>query len=328
MSKYSAAPIALVGIGCRFPGANGPVEFWDLIRDGRCAVRAVPDHRVELGFNIHDVYDPRPGIPGKIASPRYGFLDHPELFDPLPFGLTPRDAVGMEPQQRLVIEVVWDALEDAGIPPDSLEGERVAVMIGHMAEDYSREQIAVLGEDRYRKSIDVWSAAGIARAAVSGRVSFLLGIRGPSFTVDTACSSSLLTVHLACQSLWTGESRYAIAGGVNLFLSPEGMIALSRVGMLARDGYCKAFDDRADGFVRGERSAMLSPEVVREMVDSVLDRGCYASVSDAGHAIAIDNPSGLSAVLADFLREEAPDRLRLPGRMSAPTAKPSQRWAV
>ena len=140
-------PIAIVGVGCRFPGANGPREYWELIREGRCAVREVPEHRVELGFNIHDVLDPRPGTPGKIASPLYGFVDHPELFDPTAFGLTPRDAVGMEPQQRLVVEVVWDALADAGIPVESLEGERVAVMIGHMAEDYSREQIAVLGEE-------------------------------------------------------------------------------------------------------------------------------------------------------------------------------------
>jgi polyketide synthase 12/myxalamid-type polyketide synthase MxaB/epothilone polyketide synthase D len=293
LSESPADPIAIVGIGCRFPGADGPAEFWKLIRDGGFAVREVPEHRVELGFNIHDVYDPRPGTPGKIGSPRYGFLDHPELFDPLPFGLTPRDAVGMEPQQRLVVEVVWNALEDAGIPPDSLEGERVAVMIGHMAEDYSREQIAVLGEERYRRSIDVWAAAGIARAAVSGRVSFLLGVRGPSFTIDTACSSSLLTVHLACQSLWSGESRYAIAGGVNVFLSPEGMIALSRVGMLARDGKCKAFDDSADGFVRSEGAGVV---VLRPLADAlaandpiyavIRGTGFSADGRDGGHMMA------------------------------------------
>ena len=296
-------PIAIVGIGCRFPGADGPAAFWDLIREQRCSVREVPEHRVELGFNIHDVLDTRPGMPGKIASPLYGFVDHPELFDPLPFGLTPRDAVGMEPQQRLVVEVVWDALADAGIPVESLEGERVAVMIGHMAEDYSREQIAALGEEGYRRSIDVWSAAGIARAAVSGRVSFLLGVRGPSFTVDTACSSSLLTVHLACQSLWTGESRYAIAGGVNMFLSPEGMIALSRVGMLATDGHCKAFDDRADGFVRAEGAGVV---VLRPLADAleandpiyavVRGTGFSADGRDGGHMMAPGRDGQLQAM--------------------------------
>jgi len=292
LSDAAAAPIALVGVGCRFPGATGVGEFWDLIRSGRSGVRYVPDHRVELGFNT-DVIDPRPGRPGRITSARCGFLDHPELFDPRAFGLTPRDAVAMEPQQRLVVEVVWDALEDAGIVPESLEGERVAVLFGHMAEDYSREQIAVLGEERFRNSLDVWAVAGIARAVVTGRVSFLLGVKGPSFVVDTACSSSLLTVHLACQSIWSGESSMALAGGVNLFLSPEGMIALSRVGMLANDGHCKAFDDSANGFVRSEGAGVV---VLRPLADAIAEgnpiyavvrgTGFSADGRDGGHMMA------------------------------------------
>jgi len=286
-------PIALVGIGCRFPGARGPRELWQLLREGRNAVREVPEHRAELGFNIDEVYDPRPGVPGRISSRRAGFLDHLELFDPQAFGLSPRDAVGMEPQQRLACEVVWDALEDAGIPVESLQGERVAVMFGHMAEDYSREQIAVLGEDRFRRNIDVWAAGGISRAVLSGRISFLLGVQGPSFTVDTACSSSLLTVHLACQSLWSGEARLAIAGGVNAFLTPEGMIALSRVGMLSPDGCCKAFDDGANGFVRAEGAGAV---VLRPLGDALAARdpiyalirgsGFSADGRDGGHMMA------------------------------------------
>jgi myxalamid-type polyketide synthase MxaE and MxaD len=287
------APIAIIGIGCRFPGARGPRELWQMLRDGVNAVREVPDHRVELGYNIDDVYDPRPGVPGKISSKRAGFLDHPELFDPQAFGLSSRDAAAMEPHQRLACEVVWDALENAGIPVESLMAERVSVMFGHMAEDFSREQIAVLGEDRFRRNIDVWAAGGISRAVLSGRIAFLLGVRGPSFTVDTACSSSLLTVHLACQSLWDGEVKLAIAGGVNQFLTPEGMIALSRVGMLSPDGCCKAFDDGANGFVRAEGAGAV---VLKPLADALADgdpiyavirgSGFSADGRDGGHMMA------------------------------------------
>ncbi len=293
MIGAAVAPIAIVGIGCRFPGARGPRELWHLLREGRNAVREVPEHRRLLGFNIDEVYDPRPGIPGKISSRRAGFLDHPERFDPQAFGLSPRDAIGMEPQQRLACEVVWDALEDAGIPVESLMRERVSVMFGHMAEDYSREQIAVLGEDRFRRNMDVWAAGGIARAVLSGRISFLLGVRGPSFTVDTACSSSLLTVHLACQSLWSGEVHLAIAGGVNAFITPEGMIALSRVGMLSPDGCCKAFDDGANGFVRAEGAGAVILKPLEAAIAAgdpiyavIRGTGFSADGRDGGHMMA------------------------------------------
>jgi len=287
-------PIAIIGIGLRFPGgARGPEQFWRMLREGRSGISEPPQHRVELGFNIDDIYDPRPGTPGKISSKLAGFLDHPELFDPFVFGLSPRDAVAMEPHQRYAMEVVFDALDDAGIPHDALMGERVAVIFGRMNEDYSREHIAVLGEDRFRRNMDVWGAAGITGSVLSGRISFWLGTRGPSFFIDTACSTSLLSVHLACQSLWSGETHTAIAGGVNVFITPEGMIALSRVGMMAPDGKIKAFDDRANGFVRAEGAGAV---VLRPLAAALANgdpihavirgTGFSADGRDGGHMMA------------------------------------------
>ncbi|HEY8120861.1 MAG TPA: beta-ketoacyl synthase N-terminal-like domain-containing protein [Myxococcota bacterium] len=294
MNPRVAEPIAIIGIGLRFPGGvRGPEEFWRMLREGRSGISEPPAHRVELGFNIDEIYDPRPGTPGKISSKLAGFLDHPELFDPFVFGLSPRDVVAMEPQQRYALEVVADALDDAGIPHDALMGERVAVIFGRMNEDYSREHIAVLGEDRFRRSMDVWGAAGITGSVLSGRISFWLGTRGPSFFIDTACSTSLLAVHLACQSLWSGETHTAIAGGVNVFLTPEGMIALSRVGMMAPDGKIKAFDDRANGFVRAEgagavilrplAAALANGDPIHAVIRGT---GFSADGRDGGHMMA------------------------------------------
>ncbi|MCA9503066.1 MAG: acyltransferase domain-containing protein [Myxococcales bacterium] len=286
-------PIAIVGIGCRYADARGPAEFWEIVRSGRNTVRDAPDHRIELGYDIDHFYDPRPRIPGKISSKKAGFLEHPELFDPAAFGIAPRDALTMEPQQRLMVEVTWDALEDAGIVPASIAGERVAVILGYMAEDYSRERTGVLGEEAVFRGHDVFTVGGMSHAVLSGRISFLLGVTGPSLTLDTACSSSLYATHLACESLRRGESTMAIAGGVNLFLSPEGNIALSRSGMLSMSGACKAFDASADGFVRAEGAGIV---VLRPLADALADgnpiyavirgSGISADGRDGGHMMA------------------------------------------
>lgn len=273
-------PIAIVGIGCRYADARGPEEFWEIVRSGRNTVREVPQHRIDLGYDIDHFYDPRLRIPGKISSKKGGFLEHPELFDPAAFGIAPRDALTMEPQQRLMVEVTWDALEDAGIVPESIMGERVAVMLGYMAEDYSRERTGVIGEAAVFRGYDVFSVSGMSHAVLSGRIAYMLGVTGPSFTLDTACSSSLITTHLACQSLRRGESKLAIAGGVNLFLSPEGNIALSRSGMLSMSGACKAFEATADGFVRAEGAGVV---ILRPLADA-LEEGnpIYAVIRGSG----------------------------------------------
>ena len=273
-------PIAIVGIGCRFADTRGPREFWEIVRSGRDTVRDAPQHRIDLGYDINHFFDPRLRVPGKISSKKAGFLEHPELFDPAPFGIAPRDALTMEPQQRLMVEVTWDALEDAGIVPESIVGERVAVMLGYMAEDYSRERMGVLGEAASFRGHDVFTVGGMSHAVLSGRIAFLLGVTGPSFTIDTACSSSLIATHLACQSLRRGESKMALAGGVNLFLAPEGNIALSRSGMLSASGACKAFDASADGFVRAEGAGVV---VLRPLADALAEGNpIYAVIRGSG----------------------------------------------
>jgi acyl transferase domain-containing protein/NADPH:quinone reductase-like Zn-dependent oxidoreductase/acyl carrier protein len=279
-SANATMPIAIVGIGCRYADARGPDQFWEIVRSGRNTVRDVPQHRIELGYDIDHFYDPRPRIPGKVSSKKGGFLEHPELFDAEAFGIAPRDALTMEPQQRLMVEVTWDALEDAGIVPASLMGERVAVILGYMAEDYSRERTGVLGEEAVFRGHDVFTVGGMSHAVLTGRIAFLLGVTGPSFTLDTACSSSLFTTHLACESLRRGESRMAIAGGVNVFLSPEGNIALSRSGMLSMSGACKAFDASADGFVRAEGAGVV---VLRPLADALAEGNpIYAVIRGSG----------------------------------------------
>jgi acyl transferase domain-containing protein len=287
-SGQAAESIAIVGIGCRYADARGPEEFWEIVRSGRNTVRDAPQHRIELGYDIDHFYDPRPRIPGKISSKKGGFLEHPELFDPAPFGIAPRDALTMEPQQRLMVEVTWDALEDAGIVPAEIAGERVAVMLGYMAEDYSRERTGVLGEEAVFRGHDVFTVGGMSHAVLSGRIAFLLGVTGPSFTLDTACSSSLIATHLACQSLLRGESNLALAGGANLFLSPEGNIALSRSGMLSMSGACKAFDASADGFVRAEGAGVV---VLKRLSDALRDHDpIYAVIRGSG--ISTDGRDG------------------------------------
>ncbi len=288
-----AAPIAIVGIGCRYPGARGPEELWRVARDGEFTVRDVPEHRVEFGFDIQRFHDDRARIPGRISSIKAGFIDHPEEFDPLPFGLTPRDAAALEPQARMAFEVVWDAIVDAGLPFESLRGERVAMILGHTAEDFSRERIAVMGEDAAMRALDVRSAVGFAKAAVSGRISHQLDLRGPSLTIDTACSSSLYATHLACHSIWRGESKLAFAGGLNLFLTPEGSLALSRSGMMAADGKCKAFDERADGFVRAEGAGVVLLRPLADAIENgdrvyavIRGTGISADGRDGGHMMA------------------------------------------
>src|SRR5258708_2812648 len=229
-------PIAIVGIGCRFPGgANSPAAFWDLLRAGVDAVREVPADR----WDIDAFYSPDPDAPGKITS-RYGaFLDQVDQFDPEFFGISPREARRMDPQQRLLLEVAWEALEHASLPPDRLAGSSTGVFIGVSGNDYARWQFASPAQ------LDAYAGSGIAHSIVANRLSYLLDLQGPSVAVDTACSSSLVAVHLACQSLRARECDLALAGGVNLILSPQASITFSRARMLAPDGRCKTFDAQA-----------------------------------------------------------------------------------
>ena len=242
-------PIAIVGMGCRFPGeADTPEAFWTLLRGGVDAIREVPRDR----WDIDALFDPNPETPGRMSSRFGGFLAHVDRFDAGLFGISPREAVSMDPQQRLLLEVAWEALENSGQAPDALGGSPTGVFVGVCNSDYYQ----LLGRQGLG-SIDLYRASGNAASVVSGRLSYVLGLHGPAVSVDTACSSSLVAVHLACQSLWSSECNMALAGGVNVICSADTTVALSRAHMMAPDGRCKAFDSRADGFVRGEGCGVI-----------------------------------------------------------------------
>src|SRR5215212_3446187 len=237
-------PIAIIGIGCRFPQAVGPDGFWKLLSEGIDATTEFPSWR----FDMDAFYDPRLGIPGRIVQRRGGYLDQVDQFDPYFFGISPREVERMDPQQRLLLLTAWEALEDAGQVPGELAGQLVSTFIGACSNDYEAIQI-------YRaegKTIDIYAASGSARSILAGRVSFALGLQGPSLAIDAACSSSLVAVHLGCQSIWSGGCSMALAGGANLVLIPEVSMGFSSARMLAPDGRCKFGDASGDGFVRSD----------------------------------------------------------------------------
>ena len=253
-------PIALVGMSCRFPGgANSLDEFWQLLHAGKDAIREIPAER----WDINAFYDPSPDTPGKMTTRWGGFLDTPiASFDATFFGLSPREVNAMDPQQRLVLEVSYEALEDAGQTRSALSGSATGVFVASYHNDYARLLTTDLNQ------IGAYTSTGTAHSIVANRLSYWLNLTGPSLAVDTACSSSLVALHLACQSLRNGESNLALAGGVSLILRPEVSISLSKWGFMAADGRCKTFDARADGFVRGEGCGMV---VLKRLSDALAD---------------------------------------------------------
>ena len=278
--REARAPIAVVGIGCRTPGGGvDAASFWQLLRDGVDAIGPVPAER----WDAEALYDPDPAVPGRIATRSGGFLASVDGFDPAFFGISPREAQGMDPQQRLLLEVCWEALEHAGQPADRLERSATGVFMGMCSSDYAYLQL----KSADSALLDAHFTSGIAHSIGSGRISYLLGLQGPSLTVDTACSSSLVAVHLACQALRSGDCRMALAGGVNLILSPDLYIALSHSRMLAPDGKCKTFDAAADGFGRAEGCGV----VVLKRLDDALADGDRILAVIRGSAVNQDGPS-------------------------------------
>jgi acyl transferase domain-containing protein/acyl carrier protein len=242
-------PIAIVGIGCRFPGGvRDAASLWRLLEEGRDAISSIPEDRID----VERYYDPHPALPGHMATRWGGYLDDIRGFDAAFFGISPREAERMDPQQRLVLESAWEALEDAGIPAAQLVGARVGVYVGQWTSDFEARLFAV------PRRVDFYSTTGSGRYATSGRVSYVLGLRGPSLTIDTACSSSLAAVHLAVQALRAGECEMALAGGVNVILQPHVTIAYSQSGMMAADGRCKFGDASGDGYVRSEGVGVIA----------------------------------------------------------------------
>ncbi|UXA08637.1 type I polyketide synthase [Mycobacterium sp. SMC-2] len=293
-----AEPVAVVGIGCRLPGTvSGPESFWQLLVDGRDAVGEVPADR----WDADAFYDPDPQAPGRMTTKWGGFVDDVAGFDADFFGITPREAVAMDPQQRMLLEVAWEALEHAGLPPDSLGGSRTAALMGISAWDYT-----ILNLER-RAEIDAYMSTGNPHSAAVGRISYLLGLRGPAVAVDTACSSSLVAIHLACQSLRLRESDVALAGGVHLSLSPFTSIALSKWSALSPTGRCRTFDALADGFVRSEGCGVV---VLKRLSDATRD-GDHVLAVVRGSAINSDGRSnGMTAPNAAAQRDVITAALR------------------
>ncbi|HLH25149.1 MAG TPA: polyketide synthase, partial [Chloroflexota bacterium] len=284
-------PIAVIGMGCRYPGgADSPAAFWRLLRDGVDAIGEVPRSR----WDVDALYDPDPDAPGKTATRWGGFLDEIDQFDPHFFGISPREATAMDPQQRLLLEVAWEALEDAGYAPDRLIDSPTGVYIGIFGADYLR---LLLAEDE--ETFDTYTVTGNGHSMAAGRLSYLLGLKGPSLAVDTACSASLVAVHLALQGLRNGECRMAVAGGVNAILSPDTTMMLSRGRTMAPDGRCKAFAAAADGYVRSEGCGLM---VLKRLSDALADgdrvlallRG--SAVNQDGRSNGLTAPNGPSQV--------------------------------
>lgn len=282
-------PIAIIGMGCRFPGANTLKAFWQMLQEGVDAISKVPADR----WDVHAFYDPDPMAPGKINTYWGGFLEQIDQFDPGFFGISPREATRMDPQQRLLLEVAWEALENAGQTKTQLAGSQTGVFMG--VHSHSSDYWGLQSETP--EQLDIYSGTGTAHSVFSGRLSYLLDLQGPSLVVDTACSSSLVAVHLACQSLRAGETRVALAGGVNLMVLPLFTIVTSKMNMLAADGRCKVFDAQGDGLVRGEGCGVV---VLKRMSDAIADgdpilaliRG--SAVNQNGHANGLTALNGLA----------------------------------
>jgi acyl transferase domain-containing protein len=223
--------------------------LWGLLCAGRDAIEEIPADR----WNTRSFYNPEPGRPGKSYSRWGGFIKGIDRFDARFFGISPREAARMDPQQRILLEVAWEALEDAGLPLEQVSGTPVGVFIGISSWDYSHLQ----SDATDRSQIDTYNNTGSALSIAANRISYCLNLKGPSMVVDTACSSSLVGVHLACHSLWRQEATVALAGGVNLLVLPDGYIGFSRLSMLSPDGRCRAFDAKANGFVRSEGAGVV-----------------------------------------------------------------------
>jgi acyl transferase domain-containing protein/acyl carrier protein len=258
-NRPASASVAIVGIGCRFPGGVSDVRgFWALLAAGRDGVGDIPRDRMD----VDHYFDPAPATPGRMMTRRGGFLSDIERFDAGFFSISPREAERLDPQQRLLLETAWEALEDAGQDLARLDARRCGVFVGQWLSDFEARLFADPA------SIDFQMTTGSGRYAASGRLSYALGFRGPSLTIDTACSSSLAAIHLAARSIRAGESRLALAGGVNVILLPHINIAYSQSGMMAADGRCKFGDAAGDGYVRSEGAGLV---VLKPLADAVSD---------------------------------------------------------
>ncbi|MGC5364449.1 type I polyketide synthase [Streptomyces sp. DT24] len=290
-------PVAVVGMACRLPEASGPSGFWQMLREGRHGITDVPAGRWDPADGSAD-----PGAAPRDTVGRGGFVAGVGDFDAGFFGISPHEAASMDPQQRLVLELGWEALEDAGIPADTVAGAPAGVFLGAIAGDYD-----ALLSGYGARGVTRHSFTGLQRGMIANRVSHLFGFRGPSLTVDCGQSSSLVSVHLACESIRSGESSFAVAGGVHLNLVPGSAARADAFGVLSPDGRCYTFDARANGFVRGEGGAVVVLKPLSRALADGDDIVCLvlgSAVNNDGHgeAVGVPSPRAQSAVVRTALR--------------------------
>jgi acyl transferase domain-containing protein/NADPH:quinone reductase-like Zn-dependent oxidoreductase/SAM-dependent methyltransferase/acyl carrier protein len=280
-------PIAIIGIGCRFPGGVTEVEsFWKLLVEAREAVSDVPPDR----WNIERFFDTEPGLPGKSIAKRGGFLENIDQFDPQFFGISPREAPYVDPQHRLLLETAWEAIEDAGLVLDFQRGTDIGVFVGISHNEYQ----GIQGTAFDHSGIGPHSPTGCAHSIAANRISYCLNLQGPSVAMDTACSSALTAVHMACEHIRAGRCDTALAGGVTIIVTPGGFIGFSQASMLSPEGQCKAFDEAANGFVRGEGAGMLVlKRLSRAIADGDPIQGIIigTALNQDGHTNGISLPS-------------------------------------
>ena len=279
--------IAIVGIGCRFPGGvNDTESLWKLLVEAREAVCEIPSDR----WNLDRFYDPEPGILSKSIAKRGGFIEGIDQFDPQFFGISPREAPYVDPQHRLVLETAWEAIEDAGIVLDLEHGTDLAVFMGISHNDYQ----VIQGSPWDSSGITAHSPTGTAHSIAANRISYCFNLRGPSIALDTACSSALTAVHLACEHIWSGHGDIALAGGVTVMITHGGFIGFSQASMLSPDGHCKAFDASANGFVRGEGAGTVILKRLSRAIedgDSIHAVIIGSAMNQDGHTNGISLPS-------------------------------------
>src|SRR5690242_1242327 len=295
VQRARSEPIAIVGMACRFPGgADSPAAFWDLLSQGRDAISEVPADR----WNIEAFYDPDPQTPGRMASRWGGFLRAIDGFDAGFFEMSPREARRLDPQQRLILELAYEALDDAAIAQDTLRGSPTGVFVGIYNTDYQTLQDPL--------QADVYAGTGTSNSMAAGRLSYLLDLQGPSMAINTACSSSLVAVHLACNALRAGECDLAIVGGVNVIAAPEPMVVMSKLMALSPDGRCRSFDAGANGYVRAEGGAVI---VLRRQSDAetagdrihALVRGSAVNHDGRSAGLTAPNPASQEKVIRTAL---------------------------
>lgn len=286
-------PIAIVGIGCRLPGnVTDPVSFWTLLLEGRSGICEVPADR----WSNKRFYHPDPECLDSLISKWGGFARGIDEFDARFWGISPREAVRMDPQQRWLLEAAWESVEDAGTAPSQLRGGGVGVFVGIAGNDYGGLQVP------YHEIVDAYTNSGSTSSIASNRISYMLDLKGPSLSVDTACSSSLVAVWLACESMWLGRCSSSLVGGVNAIITPHASMGFSRASMLSRSGQCFAFDSKANGYVRGEGVGVVYLKPLDQALQDnnriyAVIRGAAANQDGHTSSMTVPGVEGQSAML-------------------------------